>query len=393
MKKCFVFTIVLILSLSYLSAQNYAVGYKYETLRDVSRNRNISVLIYYPATTAGANQPALHNGNKFPVVSFGHGFLMKGEEFTYLAQKFCPLGYIFIFPKTEEGLPPNHGEFGKDEVFCALEMARRDTLTNDFFNGIVADKKAVGGHSMGGGAAFLGLQTNPDIDAFFALAPAQTFIGGSAITAAQSIRIPGLVFTGTLDKVAPRGGNGGSMYNNLISTCKTFIEIKGASHCGFSNETKDACDLGELAVCLGCNFISNAEQHATVFKYLEPWLNFWLKGTSSGLNTIVTQGVTDTKIIFTNSCTITAIQNHEKPDDKSIQLFPNPASTSIQVQSIYPVSKIEIWSMDGKLMQEIANKWMPNDDIQLPASDLQNGMYIVRCYTDKGVAVKSIIIQ
>jgi len=393
MKKCFVFTFILFFSFTGLIAQNYAVGYKYETLRDVSRNRNIPVLIYYPATATGANQPALHNGNKFPVVSFGHGFLMKGEEFTYLAQKFCPKGYIFIFPKSEEGLPPNHGEFGKDEVFCALDMVRRDTLTNDFFNGIVADKKAIGGHSMGGGAAFLGLQNNPDIDAFFTLAPAETFIGGSAVTAAKTIRIPGLVFTGTLDKVAPRGGNGGSMYNNLISTCKTLIEIKGASHCGFSNETPDVCEVGELAVCLGCSFISNADQHATVFKYLEPWLNYWLKGTSSGLSTIATQGVTDTKIIFTNSCTVTAIKNYDKLDDKSIQLFPNPTSTSLQVQSIYAVSKIEIWSMDGKLMQEVENRWMPNEVIQLPASNLQKGMYLVRSYTDQGIAVKSIIIQ
>ncbi len=61
------------------SAQ-YQVGHLQQTFVDSSRgNRNITTEIYYPAATAGNNVPVA--AGQFPVLVFGHGFVMTWSAF------------------------------------------------------------------------------------------------------------------------------------------------------------------------------------------------------------------------------------------------------------------------------------------------------------------------
>ena len=53
----------------------HQVGHFNTTYQDPSRgNRNIETEVYYPATTAGDNTPM--TPGQFPVIVFGHGFVM-----------------------------------------------------------------------------------------------------------------------------------------------------------------------------------------------------------------------------------------------------------------------------------------------------------------------------
>ena len=123
----------------------YNVGFRFITVRDQSRFRNIITNIYYPAATAGTNVPVLDNGTKFPVVSFGHGFLMSSLAYQWLAKSLAAEGYIVSFPATEEGTP-NHAEFGRDELFVARILRNYGDTATSFLYQKTNGYTAAGGH-------------------------------------------------------------------------------------------------------------------------------------------------------------------------------------------------------------------------------------------------------
>ena len=129
--KNYTLTICLFL-ISAIAFSQYNVGFRYITVRDQSRFRNIITNIYYPAATSGTDVPVLDNGTKFPVVSFGHGFVMSSLAYQWLAQSLAAAGYIVSFPATEEGTP-NHAEFGKDELFVARILRNSEIRPAHFY--------------------------------------------------------------------------------------------------------------------------------------------------------------------------------------------------------------------------------------------------------------------
>lgn len=256
------------------NAQNFEIGQRTETITDPQRSRGIPSEIFYPANQAGTNV-AVANGN-FPLIVFGHGFSMNFGAYYNFINYFVARGYIMVFPKTEVGpVPfPDHGAFGADMSFLVDYFQAQANNSNALFFQKINGRSAVMGHSMGGGCSFLAAEQNPNINVMATFAAAETNV--SAISAAQNVSIPALVFSGSEDNVAPASGNQSDMYNNLASDCKYFISLNGGSHCGFGN-SNTACDFGETTVCLFCSFISRADQHARTFAVLEPWLDFHLK--------------------------------------------------------------------------------------------------------------------
>lgn len=230
------------------SAQNYAVGHVSTTFVDASRNdRNIPVEIYYPAGQAGDNVP-LADDASFPTLIFGHGFVMGYDAYQNIWEMLVPSGFVMVFPKTEGGLSPSHLEFGKDLAFCVEGMQELDDDPNSVFFGHLSQTSALMGHSMGGGAAFIGMQQNPAITALAVLAPAET--NPSAIGAASSVNAPSLIIAGANDCITPPSANQLPMYNALSGECKTYVSILGASHCQMS-DFNFLCQIGEVTCSPG----------------------------------------------------------------------------------------------------------------------------------------------
>lgn len=257
-----------------LSAQ-FQVGHTSITFTDPSRNdRPIPTEIYYPAEVAGDEVPLA--AGLFPVIQFGHGFVMVWSAYQHFWETYAAQGYILCFPKTEGTFTPNHTNFARDLAFlCSAMEAEKANPTSLFFEHIQS-RYCVMGHSMGGGCTILAQQYNPDL-----ITCAATFAAAntnpSAIAEAPAVSVPSLTFAGSYDCIAPPAQQAALIFQALDTTaCKIYLNIDGASHCQFANANTN-CNLGE--VFSGCSTppISATAQQGLVNNILLPWLHTYLK--------------------------------------------------------------------------------------------------------------------
>jgi dienelactone hydrolase len=246
----------------------FAVGTRSHSYMDSARmNRVVSVLLRYPAVAPGVDAPALTGcGNLFPVYSFGHGFTISNAGYDYFALALAGQGFVVVLPGTESGLSPSHDRFATD-----LNFAARAVQQDVFFAGSAGTYRVYGGHSMGGGAAFLAAARDRDARALFVMAPAQT--NPSAIAAAAQVRANSFIELGSRDCVTPRASNGQAMFDvlNLPSNQKTLEEIPGGSHCQFATGSI-TCAIGEQS-CGGSATLSESlqqgETRADLIEFLQ----------------------------------------------------------------------------------------------------------------------------
>lgn len=261
-------------------------------------NGSVGVEVYYPADVAGDNVAvAAAPAGGFPVVVFGHGFQMIVQAYGNVVDALVPAGYVVALPITGGELFPNHANFG-DDLACTVDKLRLEGQNPlSLFHGKIATSAALMGHSMGGGASFLGAAGNPGIHALANFAAANT--SPSSITAAATVTVPTLVFSGSQDCVASAGSHQLPMYNATASACKTYVSITGGSHCQFANNNT-LCSLGEI-FC-GSAGISRGTQHQKVNALLLPFLDATLKSDPAAWPAFQTALATTSGITSQQSC-------------------------------------------------------------------------------------------
>ncbi len=294
MKKLFLFFCT-IASIT-LQAQPFAVGHMSINFKDASRTggyaisgssvvtvggstgRDIGTEIYYPATTAG-NNVAVATGT-FPVVVFGHGFVMTWDAYTDLWTDLVSNGYIVCLPRTEGSFSPVHLEFGKDLAKIAEYMTTTMVSTvppapAPSLVGKINPRVALSGHSMGGGSSFLGAQSNATITTMVNFAAANT--NPSSQHAAKFISVPSLVISGENDCVAPPNVHQKPEYDSLIMTAtKAYISVKGGDHCSFASRGNTNCMFGQ-GTCSPQPTISEVQQKSAAYMAAKLWLDYFLK--------------------------------------------------------------------------------------------------------------------
>ncbi len=277
--------------LSVFQAQ-YAVGHTTITFNDPTRTggfgtgggtgRQIQTEIYYPAVSAGNNVSAATGA--FPVIVFGHGFVMSWDAYQNIWEHYSSLGYIVAFPRTEGSFSPNHGEFGMDLRLVVQKLQELNTSASSILNGKIHPNSAIIGHSMGGGATILAAENNSSIKTIVGLAPANTT--PSAISAAVNVTVPALIFSGSQDGVTPAEVHHTPIYQGLNSSCKTFVSILGGGHCYYANSNFN-CDFGETTSSTGIS-ITRAQQQERTYSVLDPWLDYTLRENCAAYPVFVT---------------------------------------------------------------------------------------------------------
>lgn len=297
-KQCYILLIAVSVTFS-AAAQPYQTGFSFRTFTDADRDREIPAAVYYPSTTGGENSPVAGSLAGFPVISFGHGFVIDTEAYSWLWEALVPQGYILIFPRTEGQLlpAPDHNAFGEDIAFCADEILRLGGLSSGPLSGKVYPRVAYMGHSMGGGAAYLAAENNAQPAATVTFAAADT--DPSSIAAAAGVTAPSLVIAAAEDCVTPEVSTQVPLYGNLSAAEKAIVSIEGASHCNFTDGSASLCYLGEGFSCAGFGpFISRELQHERTLEVLLPWLDHYLKSdceSGEGFASLLGAGVAEEK--------------------------------------------------------------------------------------------------
>ena len=300
--KRLLFTFICILSYAIPSFAQFAIGSVNLNITDPSRSRNFPVYIYYPAVSAGTSVSlATPPPSGFPVVILGHGFAMDYSAYLNFRDSLVPKGYVVMIPNSESAIVPfpSQPNFGKDLAYCISWISAQDSTLGSIFYGKISDKRAIMGHSMGGGCTYLAAQNNPAVTTTITFAAAET--NPLSSSAAKQVNVPSLVFAGQNDCVAPLSSNQQKIYDSLGSSCKTLINIKNGGHCQYANSNLN-CDFGETT-CRGFStLLTRPQQQSITFQYLYIWLDFYLKGNCSAFTDFQALISSDTRITYQKSC-------------------------------------------------------------------------------------------
>lgn len=379
-------------------AQTYSVGHLSINFIDNSRaggtsisngvtlagnGRVIGTEVYYPANATGYNTPVADG--KFPIIVFGHGFLMDYNSYNTIFYYLVSKGYIVMLPVTEGGTSPNHGYYGRDLNFLASAGINLNTwsvpssLTK--FNGKVSEKAAIGGHSMGGGCTFFAAANNNTISCIFNLAAAD--ITPSSITSATAVTTDALIFSGERDCVVDTNIQN-SHYSNLASQNKFHIILKDLTHCDFSNGSNTNCNLGQTIS--GCsNQVSNSVAFSYYMNYLEPFLNYHLKDECNegqrfmdSLNTSSSAKVGQKQLGYLG-CGVISV--NELDNQNYFDVFPNPTQNKIYIknkENNNSMISVQLFDITGKEL--LKHKEIHEIDLSI----YEEGMYILRITQNNG---------
>jgi pimeloyl-ACP methyl ester carboxylesterase len=387
MKQIVLFFVVFFSWMS-LVGQTYQVGHTTINFIDASRNnRSIPTEVYYPADSAGNNVAlTAQNSTQFPVLVFGHGFLMSWDAYQNFWDALVPQGYIMVFPKTETTVNVSHLEFAKDISFLIDQINSLGTTSSSLFYNRVSPMNAVMGHSMGGGASFLSVPLNAAITTIVNFAPAET--SPSAIQITPSITIPTLIFAGSLDCVTPPQTNQIPLYNGVSSDCKTYISITGGNHCQMGN-TNILCSTGELF----CSppTISRSTQHTIIFSYLLPWLNFQLKQDCNQGLLFDSQIASDSAITYLKNCVqCTVLSTVENDENIEVVVFPNPTKEVVSFKAKKDTTyELVIFDVLSKVLFTTDF----NEEMTLNCSNYLTGTYFYQLTDSSGKVVRGTFMK
>ena len=350
------------------------IGQITSTFTDPSRNnRLVSAEVYYPSTSAGNNTPLAVG--VFPLIVFGHGFVMVPSAYQNICTSLVPEGYIVVLPSTESGFSPAHAAFGQDLRFLVSEIQSNGVGALIPSSG-VAPNAAIMGHSMGGGASFLAGANNNSIATLVSFAAANT--NPSSILAAVQVLVPTLIFSGTNDCVAPPAQHQNLMYDSTQSIYKTQINITGGGHCYFA-ENNFNCSFGE-GTCSPSPTISRVQQQSTVSDFLKPWLAYFLKGDCPQAQVFQDSLFQSSRISFRQSqpisCAATRLEG--SVSEREFWVYPNPAHGSFTLVGYAPdLNRISIFSAEGL---QVMNLNVSNATAQqtFDLSTLSPGVYVLR---------------
>jgi len=370
---------VLLLSLC-ASAQPFSIGTRQLSFVDAARNRTIGVTAHYPAAAAGTDVPLAVG--EFPVLVFGHGFVMGVDVYSNLWNHFVPKGYIMLLPTTEGGIPPDHGAFGADLSFLADAMQLENTTASSPFFGHVLPATALMGHSMGGGASFLGAGENSNIQALVNFAAAET--NPSAVAAAATVQVPTLVFAASEDCVTPIAAHQGPMYAALTVPYKAFVNILGGGHCYFA-ENSFTCSLGEFT-CGPDLTISRTEQHAIMNDFAGLWLDHFLKGDEAAYAAVLDSMTTSTRVDADFTCLSTTVT--EKTATQW-SLYPTVVNDQLFIAHPPINATLHVIDATGRIVLPVRPA---NSSSSLNVRSLREGTYQVVVETAKGRSAKWFVV-
>ena len=291
---------------------------------DINPHHTIPVAVYYPIIT---NHKHNNDNNvnlkqkslKFPLIIFGHCEDCDASNYNFVWQSLVPKGYIFAFPDSYTISAGDKSlQFSLDFHITLNYLIDQSTrnITCPIYGLINPNAIGVGGHSMGGAAAYYAISNytkqyyninNINFDFKYQFNSVFTVAGCGNIASQftdvfkkyidyNRYNLSFFLMDGTSDCICDIYEYTLPYYNlidyneNLNgNVCKYLAIITNATHCNFENikgVKEESCEQVEIVECNGVKKAKiNAQmQHDIVVKYMDLWFGAVLKFNSTKLN-------------------------------------------------------------------------------------------------------------
>lgn len=199
--------------------------------------------VYYPTGT----------GQSFGLVALTPGFTGFQAVYAWLATRLASFGFVVINLDTTTVLdqPPARATQMADALKQVIAMSQK---AGSPLNGVVdAERRAVIGHSMGGGGTLIAATADPSLKAAVALTP-----WSLATKNFPTLKVPTMIVAAEKDVIAPNSGHSDRFWASFDeSLMRGYVIIAGADH-------------------LVATSLSNAKYRTTLAKSTISWLKLFL---------------------------------------------------------------------------------------------------------------------
>jgi dienelactone hydrolase len=198
--------------------------------------------IWYPTATGS-----------YGVVAVSPGFTGTASTMYFWGERLSSHGFVVIVIETNT-LFDQPGSRAR-QLTAALDyvVGQGNSRTSPLYGKVDGNRRAVAGHSMGGGGTLIAAADNPSLKAAIPMAPWNT-----SSLSFRSIRVPTMVFACENDSIARVSSHASPFYNAIPSTTpKNFVEINNDDHFCVMNGGGHYATLGKLGIAWVKRFVDN----------------------------------------------------------------------------------------------------------------------------------------
>ncbi len=190
--------------------------------------------IYYPTNVAGP----------FAAISVSPGFTETASDVAGWGPRLASHGFVTIIFNTvnpNSDLPAQRSQQQRQALDYVVAQGNN---TSSPISGLVdGNRRAVMGHSMGGGASLISADADPTLRAAVPLAPFNTS------SSFPNITVPTMIVACQNDNIAPVNTHASPMYNSIPTTTrKSYISVTGGNHFCANAPTGANGEVGRFVV-------------------------------------------------------------------------------------------------------------------------------------------------
>lgn len=207
-------------------------------------------------------------GGQYGVVAVAPGFTESESAINWWGPRLASHGYVVVTMGTKTVLdqPESRGK----QLKAAIDQVVSLAASGPFAGKVDGSKRAVAGHSMGGGGTLAAARDNPSYKVALPLAPWHT------IKSWAGVKVPTMIIACESDIIAPVRSHAKRFYDELPATTpKGFLEIAGANHFCVNSSTSAANKAinGKIAVSMLKVYMDNDSRYLPFLKETKPATN------------------------------------------------------------------------------------------------------------------------
>lgn len=313
----------------------------------------------------------------WPWIVFGHGFVMPPSDYDDLAWGLAASGYAVVMVNTETGFAPSHADFGLDLAYVVNHAASEA----EGLEGLLSDRVALMGHSMGGGAAWLAAsQLGSSVDALVGLAPAET--SPSAVATGEGVLAPVLVLSGSSDAITTPEVHHHPLFEAASNAwCKAFVNLVNGGHCGFA-DAGTLCDLGEIAFPGMTRF----DQQAHSLACIQFWLDAHLGEVPGALDSLEVYADSESDVELDLSCDTQAVSPNWQ--NQRLVVGPNPSTNVLQIWPLPNAHLLHAYDLWGR---ELPVVWATQNTLDVSSWPRGTAVLCVQSPTGQTVSRSTVV--